>query len=204
MKPEKTKEYRKKKFENECTQISEKRSYPKQKRNEDKRCEEMKTERYTAQPRRQNKFLQRAQSFASAESTIYLSKFRATRDWVFQHSTSKNVENNIDRGHSDKRLVHGVGLQRSESLRPVTHYDQVNSFTGSSSGVYEDLYSLWEQCGQAKTKEDWSRWLEETENPLKVDNQRYFLNKLRFKVFYVAISGVDHNSILVLSCINLY
>ena len=181
MKPEKTKDYRKKKFENECTQISEKRSYQRQKRNEDKRCEEIRMERYTSQPRRQTKILQRAQSFVSAESSIYLSKFRATRDWVFQHSTRKNLENAIDRGHHDKKLVHGVGLQRSESLRPATHYDQINSFTGSSSGVYEDLYSLWEHCGRAKTKEDWSKWLEDTENPLKVDNQRYILEENSLK-----------------------
>ena len=172
MKPDKTKDLRKKKFDNECTQISVKRIDPKQKENGDEQFKKAKDVRYTSLPRRHTTtLLQRAQSFATAESAIYLSKFKATRDWVFQHSTGKNLS--IDRGHPAGKLEHRVGLQRSESLRPLTQCDQFNSFKRSSSGVYEDLYSLWEQCGRDKTKEDWSRWLEETGNPLKVDNQRY-------------------------------
>ena len=179
MKSERTKEHERKKFEN-VTQIREKRSYRRQKQKEEKTSEDLRTERfterfterYTSQPVRQAKFIQRAKSFASAESSIYDPKFRATRDWVFQHSTGGNGRTNIDRGLQDRKLVRLSGLQRSESLRPVAQYDHVNSFTGSSSGVYEDLYSLWEQCGRTKTREDWSRWIEETGNPLKVDNQR--------------------------------
>ena len=188
MKPERTKELRKKKFENESTQISEKRINPKENTNCDKRYENAKEIRYTSLPRRHtNTLLQRAQSFATAESSIYLSKFKATRDWVFQHSIGKNL--GIDRGHPDRKLEHRVGLQRSESLRPLTQCDQVNSFKRSScSGVYEDLYSLWEQCGREKTKDDWYRWLEDTGNPLKVDNQRYENNNdIQYELWSICV-----------------
>ena len=167
MRPEKTKEERKKKFENESTHISATRLAHRLTVCEDKR-KDLKTERDTSQPRRKPNLLKRAQSFASAESSIYLSKFRATRDWVFRHSSTKDHETE---SQCSPRMVK---LQRTKSLRQSTLYEKINSFTGSktSSGVYEDLYSLWEQCDRVNTKEDWYKWLEETENPLKVDNQR--------------------------------